>query len=192
VAQRHTLLRDALVDLLRRCGLHVVGSCGCPATLDRCLRAHEPDVALIDADLGELVEMVRAARSAAPAVRLVFLVPEIDPGLARTALTAEVDGVLLKSATSEDVVAALRRIIAGDAVFPAGWLAAARRPAARDGLSERQLEVLELLAQGLPNGTIAERLFISKNTVKFHIAAIYERLGVSNRVEAAATLRETG
>ena len=59
-------------------------------------------------------------------------------------------------------------------MFPAGWLAAAHRAADPcDGLSGRQLEVLELLGQGLPNATIAKRLFISKNTVKFHVAAIY-------------------
>jgi DNA-binding NarL/FixJ family response regulator len=55
-------------------------------------------------------------------------------------------------------------------------------------LSERQREVLELMALGLPNELIAERLFISKNTVKFHVAAIYARLGVHNRVEAAHAL----
>jgi DNA-binding NarL/FixJ family response regulator len=97
--------------------------------------------------------------------------------------------VVLKSAASEDVVAALQRIVAGDAVFPVGWLPAAVAPAEQQ-LSERHREVLELLAQGLPNELIAERLFISKNTVKFHVAAIYQRLGVCNRVQAARALRD--
>ena len=98
--------------------------------------------------------------------------------------------MLLKCASSCDVVAGLSRILAGDTVFPAGWLAAANR-AGEGGtctLSERQLEVLELLALGLPNELIAKRLFISKNTVKFHVAAVYARLGVHNRVEAAHAL----
>ena len=75
-------------------------------------------------------------------------------------------------------------------MFPAGWLAAARRSdgSVRRALSERQVEVLELSGRGLPNATIAKRLFISQNTVKFHVAAIYQRLGVSNRVEAAQAL----
>ena len=87
-------------------------------------------------------------------------------------------------------MAALARIAAGDAVFPAGWLSAARRAgdAPEAALSPRQLEVLELLAEGLPNDVIAKRLFISRNTVKFHVAAIYQRLGVSNRVQAAHAL----
>ena len=59
---------------------------------------------------------------------------------------------------------------------------------ALETLSSRQLEVLHLLAQGLPNELIAERLFISRNTVKFHVAAIYQRLGVTNRVQAAQAL----
>jgi DNA-binding NarL/FixJ family response regulator len=73
-------------------------------------------------------------------------------------------------------------------VFPAGWLAAAASRSAEAPLSARQLEVLELLAAGLPNAVIARRLFISPNTVKFHVAAIYQRLGVSNRVQAAQAL----
>ena len=187
VAQPHELLVSALSGLLEAAGLHVVAACTCPAELARCLRSHAPDVALIDVDLafdGNIGELVRTARMALPWSALVLLAPAVAPDLARQTFAAEVDGVLLKSAASSDVVAALQRIVAGDAVFPAGWLAAARAPV-QDTLSERQREVLELLAEGLPNELIAERLFISKNTVKFHVAAIYERLGVSNRVQAA-------
>jgi DNA-binding NarL/FixJ family response regulator len=94
------------------------------------------------------------------------------------------------SACAAGVVAGLERIAAGDAVFPAGWLTAAHdaRGSGLETLSSRQLEVLHLLAQGLPNELIAERLFISRNTVKFHVAAIYQRLGVTNRVQAAQAL----
>jgi DNA-binding NarL/FixJ family response regulator len=138
---------------------------------------------------GDLAAVIEAARRGLGEGRLVLLVPEVTPCLARDALALEVDGVLLKTASSQCVVAGLDRIAAGDAVFPAGWLAAAHL--ATDpfrGLSERQLEVLELIGQGLANATIAKRLFISRNTVKFHVAAIYQRLGVSNRVEAAQAL----
>ncbi|HWM11237.1 MAG TPA: response regulator transcription factor [Solirubrobacteraceae bacterium] len=155
--------------------------------------SYAPDIALVDPELaedGDLPALVATVRRGLGTGRLVLLACRVDPVLARDSLALEVDGVLLKCGCSFDVVAGLRRILAGDAVFPAGWLAAAHR--ADNGhtgtLSERQREVLELLAEGLPNDVIAERLFISKNTVKFHVAAIYDRLGVHNRVQAAHAL----
>jgi DNA-binding NarL/FixJ family response regulator len=160
--------------------------------LEACARRHAPDVALVDTLLapdGDVAVLIRAARRGLGAGKLVLLVPEVQPGVAREALALEIDGALLKSGCADSVVGGIERIAAGDAVFPAGWLAAARHavdPCA--GLSERQLEVLQLLGQGLPNAAIAERLFISKNTVKFHVAAIYQRLGVSNRVQATQAL----
>jgi two-component system response regulator DesR len=190
LAQPHELLLEALAELLVEAGFDVVATCTCGDELLRCLRRHAPGIALIDTELVNgtgISGLVRGAWEAMPRPRVVLLAPALEPGLARETLASEVDGVLLKSATSQDVVAGLGRIAAGDAVFPAGWLAAARAPA-NDPLSERQREVLELLAQGLGNASIAERLFISKNTVKFHVAAIYARLGVSNRVQAAQFL----
>ena len=189
----HELVLEALEQLLERAGLDVVGRCARPADLHRCLTSYAPDVVLVDAELaeyGELPALIEGVRRGLGTGRLVLLASELDPGLARDSLALEVDGVLLKCASSCDVVAGLSRILAGDTVFPAGWLAAANR-AGEGGtctLSERQLEVLELLALGLPNELIAKRLFISKNTVKFHVAAIYARLGVHNRVEAAHAL----
>jgi DNA-binding NarL/FixJ family response regulator len=194
LAEPHALMLEALERLLAASGLNVVGRCDGATDLERCLRRYAPDVALVDTLLagdGDHVSLIRAARRGLDSGRLVLLVPEIVPSLARDALALEIDGVLLKSVSADSVVAGLERIAAGDAVFPAGWLAAAHRAeASDDALSARQFEVLELLAQGLANETIAERLFISRNTVKFHVAAIYQRLGVSNRVQAAQALAE--
>jgi DNA-binding NarL/FixJ family response regulator len=190
LAQPHKLMLDALSGLLASAGM-LVTACSCAGELERCLRTHKPDLVLLDADLASsgVGDLVRMARNAATGVRVILLAPAVDPVLAREALAADVDGVLLTTATTRDFVAGLRRVAAGDAVFPAGWLAAGRAPT-HETLSERQREVLELLAQGLPNEVIAERLFISKNTVKFHVAAIYQRLGVRNRVQAAHALRK--
>jgi DNA-binding NarL/FixJ family response regulator len=89
------------------------------------------------------------------------------------------------------VSSTLRHVCAGRVVYPAGWqeLAAetdVRSPVAL--LSQRQLEVLRLVADGRRNDEIAEALFVSQNTVKFHIHEIYSKLGVRNRVQAAQML----
>jgi DNA-binding NarL/FixJ family response regulator len=193
LAGPHELVLEGLERLLEQSGLDVVARCARTADLHRCLVSYAPDVAIVDAEFaddGDVRTLIEGVRRGLDAVRLVLLARRVDPALARDSLALEVDGVLLKCAPSCDVVACLSRILAGDTVFPAGWLAAARRAdgGEPDTLSERQREVLELLALGLPNELIAERLFISKNTVKFHVAAIYARLGVHNRVEAAHAL----
>src|SRR5205823_9094860 len=137
--------------------LIVVARCASLGGLQRWLRVHAADVVLLDEELapqaavGAMVEDLRGAVSDG---RVVLLVAGVDPATARETVVFEVDGVLLKSASSQDVVAALRRIIAGDAIFPAGWLAAANRAELDPSLallSDRQREVLELLAKGLPN-----------------------------------------
>ncbi|HEX2411729.1 MAG TPA: response regulator transcription factor [Solirubrobacteraceae bacterium] len=192
LALRHPLMLEALEELLSRSGIKVVARCVEPAALERCLRAHAPDVALVDAELasGDVADLIRAASRGLPGGRLVLLAPRIDAALARDTLALAVDGVVSTGMSGADLVAALHRVAMGSSVFPAGWLAAAnqRQTSALDSLSARQLEVLELLAQGLPNELIAGRLFISRNTVKFHVAAIYQRLGVRNRVQAAHAL----
>jgi len=189
IAQPHELLCGALENLLISAGLHVVAHCTEAADIGDCVRAAAPDVALVDAEMADVTKLVAAVRSGLPDARLVLLVPGLDPAVAQASLELEVDGVVLKCASAEDVVATLRRVVAGDVVFPAGWLAAAHRHEI-PSLSARQLEVLVLIAEGLPNETIAERLFISKNTVKFHVAAVYQRLGVRNRVQASHALTE--
>jgi two-component system, NarL family, response regulator DegU len=193
LAQPHALIGDALEHLLEEAGLEVIGRCGDAAQLERCLQGLAPDLALVDADMavdGDVEGLLSAACRGLRGGRLVLLASEVDAALARRTLHLAVDGVVLKCASSEDVVGALWRVAAGDVVLPAGWIAAARRGATPllDTLSARQVEVLVLLAQGLANEAIADRLFISRNTVKFHVAAIYQRLGVRNRVQAAQAL----
>jgi DNA-binding NarL/FixJ family response regulator len=191
LALTEVLMLEALERLLASTGVNVIACCTCITDLERCLRAHAPEIALVDTDLAvDVGDLVAAARRGIGDGKLVLLAPKLDDALAHESLELAVDGVVLKCAAAADVVASLERIAAGDAVFPGGWMSAARRVggAPDELLSPRQLEVLELLAEGLPNDVIAQRLFISRNTVKFHVAAIYQRLGVSNRVQAAHAL----
>lgn len=196
VGERPALLLTALVRLLEESGLDVRGKATSAPALERVVRRDCPDVILVDSTLGNggpplsfVEELQRASSSSA----LVVLVDELTPALARAALEHEVAGVVLGSSSAEDIARSLEQVAAGHSVFPAGWLAAVHRAEGESlfaVLSERQLEVLELIAAGLDNARIAQRLHISRNTVKFHVRVIYERLGVSNRVEAARALGE--
>jgi DNA-binding NarL/FixJ family response regulator len=187
---------SALTGLLETAGLEVVCAATSPPALARGLRGHRPELALVDATLGNgeaPLAFVDVLRAASPETQVVVLVHELTPCMAHAALDREVAGVVLGSCAVEDLATSLLQVAAGHSVFPAGWLAAvhhAQDHALRGKLSGRQLEVLELLAAGLDNAHIAQRLHISRNTVKFHVRVIYERLGVTNRVQAARVLGE--
>jgi DNA-binding NarL/FixJ family response regulator len=194
VAHQQELLAEALGRLLDDLGVLVVGSACDPATLLDRLPETEADVLLLDAGFdpvaGPLVALAHI-RSIAPGMRIVVLAEAPDEMLSIAARQGELDGVVLTAAAGVELVAAIAQVVAGHAVFPAGWLrqmtdAAATNPLVQ--LSPRQREVLQLLSLGMDNDEIAERLYISRNTVKFHVRTIYGRLGVHNRVEAARVL----
>ena len=128
-------------------------------------------------------------------MRVVVVADAVDEALSVAARDGDLDGVVLASARGAELAAALAQVAAGHAVFPAGWLRQVRQSAASSPLAQlspRQREVLELLSLGMDNDQIAARLYISRNTVKFHVRTIYRRLGVHNRVEAARVLAGAG
>jgi len=139
----------------------------------------ERALALIDA-LGRLARSAEIVIVAdAPSRRLLDAVIERSLG-----------GLLLTDHPATDLVASLAHIARGQAVLPSGWQATLSRRDHEplDSLSERQLEVLRLLAEGCSYEEIGGRLFISVNTVKFHTRSIFERLGVHNRMAAVRVL----
>ena len=141
LALTEVLVLDALERLLASTGINVVGRCTCVADLERCLRAHAPDIALVDTEMGtDVADLVAAARRGIGDGKLVLLAPGLDAPLARQSIDLAVDGVVLKCTAATDVVAALAQMTAGDAVFPAGGLSAARRAgdAPEAALSPRQ------------------------------------------------------
>jgi DNA-binding NarL/FixJ family response regulator len=198
VAHRHGLVAEALGRLLESLGLMVVGAaCDLDALLERLPEA-PADVLVLDAGFdataGPIVALQRI-RDTAPAARVVVLAESLDGTLGVLLREGDLDGVVLASASGHELVAAVAQVVAGQSVFPAGWMRNARRVAAGSPLSQlspRQREVLALLALGMDNDQIAGRLYISRNTVKFHVRTIYERLGVHNRVEAARVLAGAG
>ena len=123
---------------------------------------------------------------------IVLLADALGPELVNCVLERSLGGLLLTDHPSEDLVASLHHIARGRTVLPTGWQRELRTGASGplDGLSARQLEVLTLLAEGCSYAEIAGRLFISVNTVKFHMRSIFERLGVRNRMAAVRVLSD--
>jgi len=187
VGHRRELLAEALGRLLEHLGLVVVGAATDHEAVLTLLRAEAGDVVVLDGAFDP-----RPLRTGAPSARIVMLADALDHRLAAAAREGEVDGIVMTRCAGAELASAITQVAAGHAVFPVGWLSRARRAAAASdpvaGLSPRQREVLELLALGMDNDQIASRLFISRNTVKFHVRTIYERLGVHNRVAAARVL----
>ena len=157
------------------------------------------DVVLMDLSMPGLdgVDATRAVLARAPSVRVVVLTSSAEPDRIVAALDAGATGYVLKDAEPDDVVRAVRDAAAGHApLSPRAALALlpGRRPVApRVGaLSDREREVLSLVALGLPNKSVARRLQISEKTVKAHLTRIFAALGVGDRTSAALWAQTNG
>jgi DNA-binding NarL/FixJ family response regulator len=156
----------------------------------------QPDLVLlgVGSDLAGSLSLIDALAPLAPRAQVVIVADAASRELVAAVLERSLGGLLLTDHPAQDLVSSLRHIAHGQAVLPAGWQAMLSTPTSRpvDSLSERQLEVLRLLADGCSYEEIGRRLFISVNTVKFHTRSIFERLGVRNRMAAARILAESG
>jgi DNA-binding NarL/FixJ family response regulator len=188
------LVTDALAWMLTTSGSRVLGCYGNVGALERALRgdARTLHVAVVDAeDPAAGPDAVAALRRAYPDLKILLLCEAVSSVLVNCASQEGVDGLVLKSDTAEEMILALRHLLEGRAVMPAGWQSALLKgEKVVRALSVRESEVLDLAAAGLSNKEIAERLVISPNTVKFHLREIYKKLGVRNRLQASRAVSQ--
>ena len=193
VALPEQLIAETLARLLGTQGLHVVGwYCGLAAVLEK-LRRCRPRIVVVDPAVGgadDPASVLGQLRQASAETRIVVLCQEVDCDLAHAVVDAGVSAVIPTSGHFNDLLRTIADVAEGRTSFPASVLAGLNAPRENHGLSRRQIEVLEQLAAGRSNHEIARDLFISPNTVKFHVRAIYDRMGVHNRVEAARLLEK--
>jgi two-component system, NarL family, response regulator NreC len=192
LADDHAVVRAGLRLLLERTGdLEVVSEAGTAEDAVRTVLGHKPSVLVLDlnmpGDLSSLDAIPRVA-DASPATRVVVLTMQEDPEFARRALRAGAAGYVLKEAADSELVEAIRRAAAGETYLTPslGAALAAAPPAASgppDDLSEREVEVLRLIALGHTNAEIAGQLYLSVRTVESHRAHIQQKLRLSTRAE---------
>ncbi|MDR3032550.1 MAG: response regulator transcription factor [Kitasatospora sp.] len=150
-----------------------------------------PDVVLMDLQMGTGMHGVEATRRITalpdPPAVLVLTTYSTDADIL-AAVEAGATGYLLKDAPPEDLAAAIQATARGETVLapPVAARLLGRVRAGRPSLSPREAEILQLLAEGLPNRQISKRLFISEATVKTHLVHIYDKLGVDSRTSAVA------
>ena len=191
VADDHPLYRDGVVATLRNAGLDVVGEASTAREAVRLVREHRPDLGLFDVDMpGGGIAAAGEASSTSPETRIVMLtVSEAEHDLV-AAIDAGASGYVLKGVAGRELVAILRQVAGGDRYVSSrlAFAALRRDKPDRDPLAEltdREREILALVAEGLSNAEIGERLVIAEKTVKHYMTAVLGKLDARSRVEAA-------
>lgn len=193
----HTMLRQGLRRALEAEGLTVLAEAGDGAAAVQTVLEHRPDVVLMDVSMPKVdgIEATRRIVEALPNAQVVMLTMHVDRDTVDQALRAGAVGYLTKDSSISDVVQAVRAAASPETAITTGLAAALLREAQQqaDGvISTREVEVLQLVADGLGTTEIAERLFISQKTVKNHLASIYEKLAARDRTQAVLTAVRMG
>ncbi|HLE28649.1 MAG TPA: response regulator transcription factor [Anaerolineales bacterium] len=190
LADDHELVLEGLRGLLAsEADMEVMATVTDGAALLSALERQLPDVVVVDLQMptvGGLSCLTEIRRRGWP-VKVLVLTAFSDGESIQSALEGGADGFALKTAPPRQTIEAIRQVGQGNLVFPPAarkWMSG-HKPAPGPELSEREWEVLELVAKGLTNRQITETLSVSENTVKFHLQNIFQKLGVNNRTEAA-------
>jgi DNA-binding NarL/FixJ family response regulator len=194
VADDHPVVRDGVVALLGARGFEVVGEADDSERAIAICGVRRPDVLLLDYELppGDAPAVIAAVRASEGATRILVFSAYRDTERARSALDAGADGYVTKGLRAAALVDAVRRAAGGERVVDAEVERALRDDAHRSQPTERQRAVIALVAGGATNREIAEALGITERTVKYHLRAVFDRLGASNRAEAVARAGESG
>ncbi|HEV2902805.1 MAG TPA: response regulator transcription factor [Gaiellaceae bacterium] len=196
VLDPHPIWLDAIEMVLERIGAQVVlktsSSSDALATIER----SQPQLLILELDPqpGEPdgFEVMRRAKTLAPALRAIVLSAHHDTAHIDSALAAGAAAYVVKTAHPDDVASAVRQAFDHSVYLAGGPRPIGGPPAAQadtaespGGLTRRELEILRLVAEGHSNSQLARMLWVTEQTVKFHLSNIYRKLGVSNRTEAS-------
>ncbi len=199
----HAILRQGLRSVLEReSDLEIVGEASSLAEALAVVDKVGPDIVLMDLKLSassdyEGLTLCGQLSSAHPGLGLLVLTTFLDDQLVVRAVHAGARGYVVKDVDTTELVRAIRAVSRGESAFDSRSASAVVRSlngqsATKERLTDRELEVLRLLANGLSNIKVGERLFISPTTVKFHVSNIMRKLEVSRRAEAVYAVSKQG
>jgi two-component system response regulator DevR len=192
----HEVVRHGLRDLLEREGdIEIVGESGSAADAEHRIPALRPHVAVLDARLpdGSGIDVCREIRSVDPTIQALILTSYEDDEALFAAIMAGAAGYVLKQIKGTDLIDAVRRVAAGqsllDPAVTARVLDRIRRgpdqPDELKRLTDQERRILALIAEGLTNREIAERMFLSEKTIKNYVSSLLAKLGMERRTQAA-------
>jgi DNA-binding NarL/FixJ family response regulator len=205
LADDHVLVRQGIRQFLEDEGnIEVVAEADDGAQALRLIEQHQPDIAVLDIRMPEMtgIEATRRIKTEFPQVRVLILTAYDDDPYVFALLQAGADGYVLKTASADELVRAVRTVYEGQSALSPEITSkvvrqmASGKPAGAaeqvESLTERELDVLHLAAQGKTNRAIGSDLGISHRTVQGHLASIYGKLGVNSRTEAVTAALKRG
>jgi two-component system, NarL family, response regulator NreC len=198
LADDHAVVRSGLRLLLdNESDFEVVAEAANIEDARRYVRGHHPRVLVLDLNMpgGSSLEAIPTIREESPDTQIVVLTMQKEPAFAREALSAGALGYVLKEAADDELVEAVRRAAVGESYLNptlGARMAAEPPPGPPDDLSEREVDVLRLIALGHTNAEIAEQLYLSVRTVETHRAHIQQKLRISTRAELVGYAIERG
>ncbi|WAC64037.1 response regulator transcription factor [Pseudoxanthomonas sp. SL93] len=196
----HAVVREGLRGLLeQQPDMVIIGEAGDGAAALRAAAAASPDVVILDMKMPGATpsDTIAGLRTACPKAQVLVFTSYAEDSQVRDALTAGASGYLLKDAMREDLIRAVREVHAGRAWLDPqaqrqmlDWMR--RPPSVLESLTERERSVLVLLAEGHSNKHIARRLSLTEGTVKGYVSQVLDKLGVSDRTQAALLAHREG
>ena len=200
----YPLWLDAVEQVMERVGVRVQARTTSPREALAAIERDRPDLFLTEVDTLDPaldgIECMRRARVAVPALKTVVLSARQDHGSIDAALDAGAIAYVIKTAHPDQVASAIRQafdtsvFLAGSRPRPAAPQPTASAASEDDGvrLTRRELELLKLVAEGHSNAHVARMLWVTEQTVKFHLSNVYRKLGVANRTEASRWAQTRG
>jgi len=183
----HALIRDGIAALIAdQTDMRLVAEASNGREAIEQFRSHHPDVALMDLQMPEMngIDALIAIRSEFPEARIIVLTTYAGDALCKRAMTAGARAYILKGNVRKDLLDTIRAVRAGKKFIHGEVAAELASHSADDALSEREIEVLSLIAAGNSNKLISDELSISEDTVKGHVKSILSKLGVHDRTHA--------
>jgi len=201
IVDDHSLFRDGLISLLEADGHQVVGQAGDGLTAIEAVPSLQPDLILMDINMPSMngIEALRQIKASRPETRVIMLTVSEDEDNLVNAIRSGADGYLLKHLNAREFLEMVNGLERGEAAITRQMtmrllkhMTSSEPSGEHVLLSEREIEILKLVASGKSNQSIADQLSISENTVKYHLKNILQKLGVSNRTEAVTIAMQKG